>query len=225
MEVDGVFHLKLKPILAMRKSSKGGHKITEYYDFVQHFLSVVVGKRTYAKKCHVERISTFVTPSDEALAILLYENSYDRWIDMAKKRNTKKSTILPKYTNGGESTGVTGSSKKYGGWSLDGIERFNELYDLVKANCESDKAKGYPFEEAFCIYSLELFNDNASNKRKRDDADDSPVRTISVKNDLWSDDEDDVKDDDDASEGSTEEEEEVEEANGLAGPVTQVANL
>ena len=120
--------------------------------------------------------------------------------------------------------------KKYGGWSPEGIDRFNELYDLVKANRESEKAKGYPFEEAFHIYSLELFNDDASsNKRKRDDADSGPVRTVSVKNDLWSDDEDDANGDDDASEGSTENEndseEEVEEDIGIPGPVTQSANV
>ena len=146
----------------------------------------VVGKRTYAKKSHVERISVFATPSDEALVLLLYENSFDRWKNMAKTNNTKKSSVMPKYTNGGVSAGITGSSKKYGGWSDEGLNRFNELYEQVEKDRAADEAKGFPFEEAFRIYALQTFNENNHNhKRKRNDVDDNPRPPIGIKNDLW----------------------------------------
>ena len=39
--------------------------------------------------------------SNEALALLLYKNNYDRWTDMGKNDNYKFSAVRPKYTSGG----------------------------------------------------------------------------------------------------------------------------
>ena len=46
-------------------------------------------------------ISKFVSVSDEAFALLLFENNYDRWFSMAASGNWSSSTIQPMYTTGG----------------------------------------------------------------------------------------------------------------------------
>ena len=82
------------------------------------------------------------TVSDEAFALLLLENSYDRWKDIFEKRGgipqqhrgEKKrqcdSDIAPKYTNGGIRYSSTVQHKTKG-WTKEGIQRYNELFQLV----------------------------------------------------------------------------------------------
>ena len=53
---------------------------------------------------------------------------------MATKKIIKHSKVSRKYTNGGASKADIGSSRRFQGWSTDGIKRFNELFDLVKSD-------------------------------------------------------------------------------------------
>ena len=71
---------------------------------------------------------------------------------MADKNITKNSSVIRKYTNGGSSQGEVASSCKYQGWSSCGLKCFNELFDLVRADCASSHAKPYEvsFQE-FCV--------------------------------------------------------------------------
>lgn len=95
-----------------------------------------------------------VTPSDEAFGLLLYENYIEKWIAVAAEeknknkdapaaeqdnRNKKKGTERRrgKYT-GAESK--TGQQCKFGGWSADGIRRFNALYAMAREDRESPHA-------------------------------------------------------------------------------------
>ena len=90
-----------------------------YYDFIEYFLSAVVGKREYKMyRCDM-LLSQFTTVSDEALAILIYENNRETWVDMMNNNIKKNSKISWKYTNGGSFHGEIGSSQRYHGWSSD----------------------------------------------------------------------------------------------------------
>ena len=126
-------------------------------------------------------ISDYISVSDEAFAILIFENNYETWCDMVKRNNTKLSPVIQKYTNGGSSSGKNGSSRRYQGWNSEGIKRFNDLFDLVKADRESAHAK--PFEEAFKNYCE---NEGVSKQKK---ADNIMFDTLNVRHELWSDDE------------------------------------
>ena len=139
--------------------------IPEFTDFVEYFLSVVVGKRHYLKVSHLQKVSEYATKSDEALALLLLENSFDRWSDMAKKDIQKDSTVPPKYTNGGISNGASGRSRKFGGWSLDGLDRYDELYKLVAKNRASEHADDV--EEAFKVYRYADYLEQEQQKKRR----------------------------------------------------------
>jgi hypothetical protein len=64
---------------------------TVYQDFISFFLSAVTGKRLYYRKYHSEPISQFITPSDEAFGLLMFENSYYRWYFVVKSGLTHRA--------------------------------------------------------------------------------------------------------------------------------------
>lgn len=180
---------------------------THYYDFIHYFLSIVVGRRSYLKVCHIEKLSDYATKSDEALALLLFENSYDRWNDMYRQGNTKSSDVAPKYTNGGVSDRSKGRSRKYGGWSLEGLDRFDALYQMVSENRISKRAD--KFEEEYRAYRLDKLLEAQENKKGKNKNHGEIIehRQKMVNNDLWSDDENNDKEaSDDDSEASNVEE-------------------
>jgi len=112
-----------------------------YLYFCEKFLKYVIGVQSFnrAWKKHVP-ISEMATTLDEALALLLLENSHSCWsAEFAKTEQgevvTKddKTLPMPFYTSLSGSQGdQKGFTRKYGGWSEHGIQRFNELYSLVQ---------------------------------------------------------------------------------------------
>ena len=97
---------------------------------------------------------------------------------MADKNITKNSAVSKKYTNGGSSKGEVASLRRYQGWSSSGIKRFNELFDLVKADCKSSHAKSY--EESFQLF---CFNGGVSCKRKKRT---TPLyEAVKIRHELW----------------------------------------
>ena len=97
-------------LLNMRKVSTG-----LYFKFIEYFIAPVVGK-FFHKENRCERlISDYISVSDEAFAILIFENNYETWCDMVQRKDTKSSNVFCKYTNGGSSSGKNGSSRRYQG--------------------------------------------------------------------------------------------------------------
>ena len=118
-----------------------------YFDFIEYFLSAVIGKSEYKLNCCDNLLSQYATICDEAFAILVFENNIDAWMDMGMRKDTSGTKIPRKYTNGGNSTSEVGSSQHNRGWSEEGLNRFNELFDLVKTNRCAPEARD--FEEQF----------------------------------------------------------------------------
>jgi len=127
-------------------------KLDLYKVFFKHFVKCVTKKHVYESKVKkAESLHDICSISDEAFALLLLENSWDKWMDQYNKdpasllprrgRHQDKpvSTVKTKYTKGGykynndqETTMSTLSHNK--GWSQEGIKRYNQLYDLVEAD-------------------------------------------------------------------------------------------
>ena len=120
-----------------------------YMIFYKHFIKCITKKTVYEE--NIQKATTYndiCTVSDEAFALLLLENSWDRWMDIYKhdqtallprrggqQRQLFSCHIPTKYTKGGYKYGNTeesGSNKK--GWSREGIQRYNELFALVDAD-------------------------------------------------------------------------------------------
>ena len=91
------------------------------------FVPIVVGQRTFNKMKRLKLCRKIVTPSDEALAIIMLENSHERWTDMIKDPEKKKEDTWSSVKCSGEGKG--GSAKKNSGWSIEGQKRFNDLND------------------------------------------------------------------------------------------------
>jgi hypothetical protein len=82
--------------------------------------------------------------SDEAFALLLLENSFERWLDLfsnhkgpvMQQRGVRQrefqSDVPTMYTRGGIKYENTKQKQSEKGWSADGIVRFNALFDQVK---------------------------------------------------------------------------------------------
>ena len=86
---------------------------------------------------------TAVTASDEAFALLLFENYSDKWFAQYKEamekddnrhdnRNLMEATVQEKKRFTGKYTSRKNGQCEYGGWSKRGMERYNHFWHLVK---------------------------------------------------------------------------------------------
>ena len=132
-----------------------------YFDFVEYFVSAVIGKTHYKQNSCDKLLSQYATVSDEAFALLTFENNFDAWVDMGMRKDISGSQVPRKYTNGGKSNGEVGSSQHNKGWSEEGLKRFNELFDAVKKNRATPEA--ILFEENFRTYC----EDKVGSKNKK----------------------------------------------------------
>ena len=122
-----------------------------YKHFYNIFVREVVGKKDFDKMCqnwtedHKEY--KLATVSDEALALLCFENQLEVWQDVWQKskgeiapvpKNKEYpedwiSTKTTKYTTKRDSKGMP-VDKKDRSWTVEGIGRFNQLFGLVTEN-------------------------------------------------------------------------------------------
>jgi hypothetical protein len=131
----------LRNILALRRL-KNDEINESYIFFCENFLKCVVGSQTFNKGWkHGVALSDLASPSDEAFALLLIDNSEARWLSEHEKKPEGEDVIeqdklvLPKYTSGGPKETrerKKGLTKRYGGWNEPGIIKFNELVRAVR---------------------------------------------------------------------------------------------
>ena len=177
-----------------------------YFDFANFFISPIAGKQKFETRCWRFAFSTYVTISDEAFALLLFENNYDRWLDCAQRKDWTHSKIMPKYTTGGnvtqtpKNTKVTvtkkgkaskkdqssnddtrlnnnASTAMYQGWSAEGITRFNVLYQEILE--ERNTTLGSEFDEKFLEYCTGNREDQKRKEKKND------YEYVTCRHDLW----------------------------------------
>ena len=113
--------------------------------FCSYFLSNIIGKQTYDKKVIQVTISKIATVSDEAFVMLCLENSMEHWEDEAKEPAEKR--LDAKYT------ASPAEASKYGGWTNEGMRRFNKLQrEIVTAM----RRKIENLEEEYKIHMRQL---------------------------------------------------------------------
>jgi hypothetical protein len=133
---------------------KGRRNRKTYTTFFSRFVPAVVGPELFRQRLQDANgdtsPDTVCTISDEAFALLLVENSYDRWTDIYKQTGgipkqrrgdrTRQcdSDIAPLYTHGGIKYVLHQTTKKKG-WTDQGIERYNELFKMVQADRQRTK--------------------------------------------------------------------------------------
>ncbi len=123
-----------------------------YKVFFDNFLPCVIKKSVFDRQVSVAtNDKTLCTVSDEAFALLLLENSFDRWQDIyrlrkgevtpkrGQKRREFESDVPTKYTKGGIVYDKTVKNNDPKGWSAEGIKRYNELYATIKMDPKANK--------------------------------------------------------------------------------------
>lgn len=120
-------------------------ELKTFFWFAGEFLQCVAGVRTWGTQKYSNFITgsvdettniTMVTVTDEAMALLLFENYREKWITQfeMKARGEKPGRIDGKYTSS------TKGHAEYAGWSEEGVKRFNYYCNLVVRDRESSKA-------------------------------------------------------------------------------------
>jgi hypothetical protein len=127
----------LDQVLEMRDDTEGAYSL-----FCDCVLSHVIGRDVWKKHSHTHKLPTIATVSDEAFAIFLLENSWEVWVAMAAKEG-----VIPERNYSVRGPGT----KKLQGWTEEGIERFNKLFDMVLKNRTDNKGI---FEEALMAKRL-----------------------------------------------------------------------
>jgi hypothetical protein len=158
---------ELHDIISMRK---GPLPIFSYV--VRNFYPLLVGSREFGMRCSCDCTSKIVTTSDEALIVLLLENNYSYWTQIAKaihdgvdvrSRKRFEWSVQPKWTCVEDSKNME--------WSKEGLLRFVELQKMLAE--ERRSVEGTQLEKDLVTeWSNKSVGDTTSKKRKRADDDD-----------------------------------------------------
>jgi len=114
-----------------------------FFLFCENFLSRVVGITNWRDSCTKSTVSEMATVSDEAFAYLLVENYWSKWSAVDLETYQKESTFENGSVKKKKRTATFGKytqnaygAKRFGGWTREGLIRFNVLYAEVKADRE-----------------------------------------------------------------------------------------
>ena len=126
----------------------------------------LVSKTTWKNNHQHVVLSKLITIADESLALLILENNYLEWIELAKGNEVdRKAPRLTKYTHGGNNRDGT---KK--GWSLEGKIRFNKVFDEIQVQRDKRSSKEMEVQIKECWYNINP-NNNVSNSGSNSTAD------------------------------------------------------
>jgi len=164
--------------ILMSKKRTDHDSYTWFYDNV---LSFIVGRSKWKKQCQSIAGIELASPSDEALALLILENSWEFWIQKHRRAINQESddeaeTVKTKYTSEGL------GKREYKGWNEAGLKRMNELLQEVKLDRAINNGA---FDQK---YKNQKSQEKNGKKRKRKDATASTASTIvEVDEGNWSD--------------------------------------
>jgi hypothetical protein len=142
-----------------------------YHMFTKEFVRIVVGKKVWKNSAYRLNLSEYCAASSEAFSLLVVENNYQRWTDMVNSGDLgdkHNSASAPLYTNAGKSNRKNGKAKPFQGWTAEGYQRFDVIYNCVKADRAS--ATRISFEEE--LKNLMMEEHSRKKQGKQNDVDD-----------------------------------------------------
>ena len=125
----------------MLKLRQQGNKVT-MTTFYNHFLPCVVGKCKWKKLVVLKKVPLFATVTDEAFALLVLENNWGVWLHEDAREyfmKNKKEQNKKEKGNNGLYTGHAKGATRFGGWSVEGVQRFNELCEIVRNDRDANE--------------------------------------------------------------------------------------
>lgn len=119
-----------KSVKVLRQATSEEEK-RNVYVFYEYLIQSVVGHKCWRKSRSKLRISEAITTSQEATALWILKNYENRW--------NNSSDMLAKFT------GSTRGNRQFQGWSIEGINEYNDITKHVM----NDRTRGHAFEEEF----------------------------------------------------------------------------
>ena len=109
-----------------------------------------------------EPFDSNVTLAEESFALLVLENNYDRWCHIAsnKEGQTPKAKWMKKVSQTSAKT-----KNAAGNWTDDGLNRYNDIIELVEEKRDSAGRKLY-MDGLKKLYEEEYNSDKKRRKRK-----------------------------------------------------------
>lgn len=167
---------------------KTEENINDYLLFCEHFIPCVIGKISVRKSIgQGKKYSQYCTNSDETMALLVYANNYDSWLNMAMVRAgevTESGKIKQRFFNAGKGKGNT--------YNKEGRAYFNKMNYMSFQHRNSEQ--GIEFDKLFNSHLLNSKSGkNIIKKRKtweeRDPNEESKYLRIVMTKNLRKDDE------------------------------------
>lgn len=140
------------------------NKVSNYTLFLDKFVRQIVGARRFDKLAVDVSLSQFVRVSDEAFALLVYENQEHRW-KMMLAEGVTKIQVRAKYTDGGYASKDTGRSRKSRGWDNEGIHQFNALCRMVQLDRQA--AHAFDFEQGYMAHRRAIRAGRSNREQKK----------------------------------------------------------
>jgi hypothetical protein len=135
----------------------------EVHVFTKEF---VVGKKIWKNNAFRLNLSEYCAASSKSFCLLVVENNSARWSDMVGSGDHGDKHIsasAPLYTNAGKSNQKNGAAKLFQGWTAEGYERFDVIYNMVKADWAKDTRSA--FEEELKQMVMEEYSKKGKPKR------------------------------------------------------------
>ena len=145
---------KNKSLMEMSKLEEGRKDKKAHFWLLDELAVTIAGVEKHKNKS-IQEVEKWLTPSSEAFARLCYEN----YCKSVEAKHKKDENVTPtKYTQEGR------GAKRNQGWNIEGIRRFNELYQSVTKDRE---AHGMVDLECFNQKKMEKENSTKSIKRAK----------------------------------------------------------
>ena len=140
-----------------------------------------------------------VTISDEAFALLLYDNYIEKWLKAFQREEQLRHETPPAEPQPRSGAGSREKSKrerekgkytaqktghcKYGGWSREGMARYNEFYHLVKADRTCEQAMD--MERELLNHCIALKRRGTNGEGSRDTSDGEQAEALEPVEACW----------------------------------------
>jgi hypothetical protein len=153
---------------------------SSYMRFCVHFLDCVCTDEEWKRNSRNTRISNYIEESLEAFGVITYVNGYDVWNQRYKEgggegrevgtdeENTTTSTLTPDTIKFRFTSGARGS-RKYNGWTKEGMELFNKVKGVL-AKQRKEEVTGAEFDDKL----METLCTKRKRTRAGDDNDEAP---------------------------------------------------
>jgi hypothetical protein len=119
-----------------------------YQWFCEHFMDCVIPSNDWKLQARKNPMSVYVSGTLEAFAVLVYKNGYRKWEQEFPNRQEDDETEASSLTTNSNNnrflyTGDSKGSRKYEGWSAEGMKFYNEVFDLIG---QQRRRRGCTFE-------------------------------------------------------------------------------